>query len=342
MKRSPSPSSLNPLSCAYKNDANGAAAAWSNLPSARPFRLPPSDLASSDSPLLVLCCRYRWCYYTSSSSASSHIVVAFFFFFAILLLPRRRPLLLAATLGATSKITASIDATTRLLDDPPMGRRREPRHPLGRGEREDRDRLKKQLKKAREKRRRRHQSSSSSSNRSKSGDGGGFEELEDILSDENDDASDGDHESVSVSVLVDTRAEAGGMGLLLVPLTPAGKPASPAVVDVLVHSVSFNVQPMHSPRTRGGFWFQELGFSTKLLAHRPPLTIAGMVSGQTRCRVHTFFFFRTTQPSVLSCPVLLGVKTMVLLAQACRLLFLLRNLHTCETRWTSTTQRSEC
>lgn len=138
--------------------------------------------------------------------------------------------LLAATLGATSKITASIDATTRLLDDPPMGRRREPRHPLGRGEREDRDRLKKQLKKAREKRRRRQQSSSS--NRTKSSDGGGLEELEDIPSDENDDASDGDQESVSPPVLVDTRAEAGGMGLLLVPLTPAGKPASSAVVDV--------------------------------------------------------------------------------------------------------------
>ncbi|CAM9669463.1 unnamed protein product, partial [Ectocarpus sp. 4 AP-2014] len=34
----------------------------------------------------------------------------------------------SATLGATSKITAGIDATTRLLDDDPMGRRREPRH----------------------------------------------------------------------------------------------------------------------------------------------------------------------------------------------------------------------
>lgn len=104
-----------------------------------------------------------------------------------------------------------------------MGRRREPRHPLGRGEREDRDRLKKQLKKAREKRRRRHQSSGSIR---KSGDGG-FEQLEDICSDENDDASEGDQEGT----FVDTQAEAGGTGLLLVPLTPAGKPAS----TVLTH-----------------------------------------------------------------------------------------------------------
>lgn len=138
----------------------------------------------------------------------------------LLLLLRRRLLLLAATLGATSKITASIDATTRLLDDDPMGRRREPRHPLGRGERDDRDRLKKQLKKTRE-RRRRHHELSSRMNRSKN------EELEDILSDENDDASDGEQEG---GASIDTRAEAGGMGLLLVPLTLTGKPASPTVM----------------------------------------------------------------------------------------------------------------
>ncbi|CAM9944775.1 unnamed protein product, partial [Phaeothamnion confervicola] len=33
----------------------------------------------------------------------------------------------SGALGATSKITSGIEATTRLLDDTPMGRRRPPR-----------------------------------------------------------------------------------------------------------------------------------------------------------------------------------------------------------------------
>lgn len=84
-----------------------------------------------------------------------------------------------------------------------MGRRREPRHPLGLGERDDRDRLKQELKKARKKKRR---------------DSAADADLEDVGSDGG--AGDGD----DVVVPIDTKAEAGGMGLLLVPLTPAGKP----------------------------------------------------------------------------------------------------------------------
>lgn len=141
----------------------------------------------------------------------------------------------AATLGATSKILDSIDATTRLLDDDPMGRRREPRHPLGLGERDDRERRKKQRKKAREKRRRLRSRLSSKTGAEPgagdggsgagddgSGAGGGAGEADDlgetVVFEEGDD-SDSDEEDTSV----DTRAEAGGMGLLLVPLTPIGK-----------------------------------------------------------------------------------------------------------------------
>lgn len=218
-----------PFPSLVKNDANAAAAAAALLNlrrrdhSAFPHRTSlhltlPAVGALSPVPLVLL---------VLVSHPLSAVVACSFVLLLLLVLVRRRPLLLvAATLGATSKITASIDATTRLLDDPPMGRRREPRHPLGRGEREDRDRLKKQLQKVRERRRRRQQSSSSG--RIKSGDGIGFEELEDIPFDENDEGFDGDQETA----FVDTRAEAGGMGLLLVPLTPAGKPASPQRIDV--------------------------------------------------------------------------------------------------------------
>lgn len=115
-------------------------------------------------------------------------------------------------MGAASKIAASIDATTRLLDDEPMGRRREPRHPLGAGEREDRDKLKKERKKKKAKK---HPDESE-------------DELEAVNSDE-DSSDDGNgNESTSTSGRktneageVDACAEAGGMGLLLVPLTLA-------------------------------------------------------------------------------------------------------------------------
>ncbi|CAM9372882.1 unnamed protein product, partial [Laminaria digitata] len=39
----------------------------------------------------------------------------------------------SGALGATGRIASGIAATTQLLDDHPMGRRREPRHPLGAG-----------------------------------------------------------------------------------------------------------------------------------------------------------------------------------------------------------------
>lgn len=204
--------------------------------------------------------------------------------------PAASSCLLAATLGATSKITASIDATTRLLDDPPMGRRREPRHPLGRGEREDRDRLKKQLKKAREERRRRN------TGRTKHGDSGGgsgvLEGLQDILSDENDDASNGDHESASV----DTRAEAGGMGLLLVPLTPDGEPAErvpPTVSGPTVCACPqgfFGMKHCLSCRSRVFRLGELFGFCptvTYLYDRLCPL--AGMVSGQNHGGPCPFF-----------------------------------------------------
>lgn len=111
--------------------------------------------------------------------------------------------ILAATLGAASKITASVDASLRLLDDEPMGRRREPRHPLGRGEREDRDRLKQERKKkAAEVKRRR---------RSGSIEGGADVE----------------------EPPVDVQAEAGGMGLLLTPLTPEGELVGASVLFFL-------------------------------------------------------------------------------------------------------------
>lgn len=91
-------------------------------------------------------------------------------------------------LGATSKFAASIDATTRLLDDDPMGRRREPRHPLGGGERDDRERMRREANKR--------------SRRSSEG-----AELGDYKVDLAEEAG------------IDVQAEAGGTGLLLVPLT---------------------------------------------------------------------------------------------------------------------------
>lgn len=91
-------------------------------------------------------------------------------------------------LGATSMLAASIDATTRLLDDDPMGRRREPRHPLGGGERDDRERMRREAYK-------RSRRSSDAA------------ELGDYKVDLAEEAG------------IDVQAEAGGTGLLLVPLT---------------------------------------------------------------------------------------------------------------------------
>lgn len=117
-------------------------------------------------------------------------------------------------LGAASKVTASIDATTRLFDDQRIGRRREPRHPLGAGERDDLERLRREAKKQRQ------------------GYGiGGRLRLK--LSSDDDDEAVGDPADELVAVHseedadqdnpeggIDMHAEAGGMGLLLMPLTP--------------------------------------------------------------------------------------------------------------------------
>lgn len=101
-----------------------------------------------------------------------------------------------------------------------MGRRREPRHPLGLGERDDRDRLKQERKKARNKKRR---------------DSGTDADLEDAGSD-----GGGGDGGDDVIVPIDTKAEAGGMGLLLVPLTPEGKPPH---VSFASHSVVSGYKP---------------------------------------------------------------------------------------------------
>lgn len=118
-------------------------------------------------------------------------------------------------LGSTSKILASIDATTRLLDDEPMGRRREPRHPVGAGEREDRERLKRQHKRSKKLLKQRSDLD---------------DEVMTVNSDEEDnddvDGTDplvrggGGGKAGRGGPAIDIFAEAGGMGLLLVPLTP--------------------------------------------------------------------------------------------------------------------------
>ncbi|CAM9880759.1 unnamed protein product, partial [Sphacelaria rigidula] len=107
----------------------------------------------------------------------------------------------SGALGATSKLAASIDATTRLLDDDPMGRRREPRHPLGAGERDDRERLKREARKLKKKA---HQRWSG--------------ELQRVEGESDDDDDDLDAVEEVIEA-IDVEAEAGGMGLVLVPLT---------------------------------------------------------------------------------------------------------------------------
>lgn len=178
-------------------------------------------------------------------------------------------------LGATSKLAAGIDATTRLLDDDPIGRRREPRHPLGAGERDDRDRLRRERLK-REARNakqavqtyRKGKSNSNSSSRKETqtrnysvgsiapAEGSDDEDLQ--LSGDKDDVGPGEvlssskqqrrplEAGVALEVaqkedeeedeeedekehgrggeaeeIIDVHAEAGGMGLVLVPLTVA-------------------------------------------------------------------------------------------------------------------------
>lgn len=84
-----------------------------------------------------------------------------------------------------------------------MGRRREPRHPLGAGERDDRDRLQKQLKQAKKK------------NANKR-----VDELDPIVV-YGDSESGGESGGIDEGEeKIDTQAEAGGMGLFLLPLTP--------------------------------------------------------------------------------------------------------------------------
>lgn len=107
-------------------------------------------------------------------------------------------------------MTASIDATTHLFDDQRIGRRREPRHPLGAGERGDLEKLRREAKKQRQ--------------------GGGIgSRLRRKLSSDDDDEPVGDPADDPVAVYseedaehggIDMHAEAGGMGLLLMPLTP--------------------------------------------------------------------------------------------------------------------------
>ena len=82
-----------------------------------------------------------------------------------------------------------------------MGRRREPRHPLGAGERDDRDRLQQRMKEAKKK----------VADKQVEG------ELDPIavFGDSGDEPEDADEEEV-----IDTCAEAGGTGLFLWPLTP--------------------------------------------------------------------------------------------------------------------------
>ena len=163
-------------------------------------------------------------------------------------------------LGATSKITSSIDATTHLFDDQPMGRRREPRHPLGAGERDDREKLKREMKKRRQKREKRIKQRRRKTNslgvagkstgsitgfgdsgksigsissytdggkstgsisgfgdggRDGGGRGGGkYDEDEQMVVNLDEDDPEGE------GATIDLYAEAGGMGLLLVPLSP--------------------------------------------------------------------------------------------------------------------------
>lgn len=77
-----------------------------------------------------------------------------------------------------------------------MGRRREPRHPLGAGEREDRERQKREARKTKRLTGKRSEK-----------DVAGRVDSEPEL-------------DIIEPIPVDTEAEAGGMGLLLVPLTP--------------------------------------------------------------------------------------------------------------------------
>lgn len=90
-----------------------------------------------------------------------------------------------------------------------MGRRREPRHPVGAGEREDRDRLKKEKKKSKKLLQKQKNDLE--------------DELMAVNSDEegNDDDGGGGSDWVpgGGEAGIDIFAEAGGMGLLLVPLT---------------------------------------------------------------------------------------------------------------------------
>ena len=105
-------------------------------------------------------------------------------------------------MGATGRIASGIAATTHLLDDHPMGRRREPRHPLGAGERDDRDRLQKQIKGAKKE----------AAGRRVEG------ELDPIAVYGDGDSEDGS-EDADDEEEIDACAEAGGMGLFLLPLT---------------------------------------------------------------------------------------------------------------------------
>lgn len=108
----------------------------------------------------------------------------------------------AGALGATGRIASGIAATTHLLDDHPMGRRREPRHPLGAGERDDRDRLQKQIKEAK-----------------KEAAGKRVDSELDPIAIYGDGDSEYESEDADDEEEIDTCAEAGGMGLFLVPLT---------------------------------------------------------------------------------------------------------------------------
>lgn len=115
---------------------------------------------------------------------------------------------LAAILGSLSTVTESIQATTILLDDKAMGRRREPRHPIGAGERNDRNKVKKKLRqKKKEKEGRNNQRKQR------------YEEIVPVTTDDEDNDSRGYFSDDEEEDNIDTQAEAGGMGLLLVPLT---------------------------------------------------------------------------------------------------------------------------
>lgn len=110
-------------------------------------------------------------------------------------------------MGATGRIASGIAATTQLLDDHPMGRRREPRHPLGAGERDDRDRLQKQFKEAKKE----------AAAADKRVEGGELDPIA-VYGDSGDESTGAEEEDEEEAI--DTCAEAGGVGLFLSPLTP--------------------------------------------------------------------------------------------------------------------------